>query len=125
MWIVGAQWIGGHGNTIGGIIVDAGTFDWSSGRFPSFTEPSPGYHGLVYWDTFGEGNPLGLPNCAMVLRARVEGLRDLGMSQGPFDSFLLLQGIETLALRMDRHCANTNEMALWLQNHPQVCDLHS
>lgn len=114
------KWIGGHGNTIGGIIVDGGTFDWSSGRFPCFTEPSPGYHGLVYWDTFGEGNGLGLPNCAMVLKARVEGLRDLGMSQGPFGSFLLLQGIETLALRMDRHCANTNELAQWLQYHPMV-----
>ena len=114
------QWIGGHGTTIGGIIVDAGTFDWSSGRFPTFTEPSPGYHGLKYWDTFGEGNPLGLPNVAMVLKARVEGLRDLGMCQNPFGSFMLLQGVETLPLRMERHCSNANQLALWLQSHPQV-----
>jgi len=114
------KWIGGHGTTIGGIMVDAGTFDWSSGRFPCMTEPSPGYHGLVYWDTFGEGNPLGLPNVALALRARVEGLRDLGMSQNPFGSFQILQGLETLALRMERHCANTNELALWLQNHDMV-----
>mmetsp|Transcript_33925 Transcript_33925/g.74225 ORF Transcript_33925/g.74225 Transcript_33925/m.74225 type:complete len:500 (-) Transcript_33925:237-1736(-) len=114
------KWIGGHGTTIGGIIVDAGTFDWSSGRFPTFTEPSPGYHGLKYWDTFGTGNPLGLPNVAMVLKARVEGLRDLGMCQNPFGSFMLLQGVETLPLRMERHCSNTNELALWLQCHPQV-----
>jgi len=114
------KWIGGHGTTIGGMIVDGGTFDWSSGRFPCFTEPSPGYHGLRYWDTFGEGNPLGLPNCALILKARVEGLRDLGMCQSPFSSFLLIQGVETLALRMERHCQNANELALWLQNHPKV-----
>jgi len=114
------KWIGGHGTTIGGIIVDAGTFDWSSGRFPTFTEPSPGYHGLKYWETFGTGNPLGLPNVAMVLKARVEGLRDLGMCQNPFGSFLLLQGVETLPLRMERHCSNANELALWLQAHPLV-----
>ncbi|KAK3273890.1 hypothetical protein CYMTET_17897 [Cymbomonas tetramitiformis] len=114
------KWIGGHGTTIGGMIVDAGTFDWSSGRFPCFTEPSPGYHGLKYWDTFGAGNPLGLPNVAFVLRARVEGLRDLGMCQNPFGSFQLLQGVETLALRMERHCQNTNELALWLQSHDKV-----
>eukprot|EP00239_Pterosperma_sp_CCMP1384_P007396 CAMPEP_0197856694 /NCGR_PEP_ID=MMETSP1438-20131217/29057_1 /TAXON_ID=1461541 /ORGANISM="Pterosperma sp., Strain CCMP1384" /LENGTH=478 /DNA_ID=CAMNT_0043472239 /DNA_START=67 /DNA_END=1503 /DNA_ORIENTATION=+ len=114
------KWIGGHGTTIGGIIVDAGTFDWSSGRFPVFTEPSPGYHGLQYWGAFGKGNALGLPNVAFIMRARVEGLRDLGMCQNPMGSFQLIQGVETLSLRMERHCSNANKIAKWLQSHPSV-----
>mmetsp|Transcript_4461 Transcript_4461/g.6021 ORF Transcript_4461/g.6021 Transcript_4461/m.6021 type:complete len:438 (-) Transcript_4461:323-1636(-) len=113
------KWIGGHGTTIGGVIVDAGTFDWSSGKFPTFTEPSPGYHGLNFWETFGPGGPMGA-NIAFIIRCRVEGLRDLGMCQNPFGSFMLLQGIETLSLRMDRHSLNGMAMAKWLETHPQV-----
>src|SRR5688572_26350745 len=114
------KWIGGHGTTIGGVIVDAGNYNWANGKFPQFTEPSEGYHGLKFWDVFGEGNPLGLPNIAFAIRARVEGLRDFGASQGPFNSFLLLQGIETLSLRMDRHVENALKLAQWLEKHPQV-----
>ena len=80
------KWIGGHGNTIGGVIVDAGTFPWNNGNFPQFTEPSEGYHGLKFWDTFGPEGPLGA-NLAFILKARVEGLRDFGPSQHPFGSF--------------------------------------
>ena len=90
------KWIGGHGTCIGGVIVDGGNYNWGNGKFPQFTEPSEGYHGLKFWDVFGEGNPLGLPNIAFTIRARVEGLRDFGSSQSPFNSFLLLQGLETL-----------------------------
>jgi O-acetylhomoserine (thiol)-lyase len=114
------KWIGGHGTTIGGVIVDAGNYNWSNGKFPQFTEPSEGYHGLKFWDVFGEGNPLGLPNVAYAIRARVEGLRDFGTSQAPFNSFLLLQGLETLSLRADRHCDNALQLATWLEQHPQV-----
>jgi O-acetylhomoserine/O-acetylserine sulfhydrylase len=114
------KWIGGHGTTIGGVIVDAGNYNWGNGKFPQFTEPSEGYHGLKFWDVFGEGNPLGLPNVAFAIRARVEGLRDFGSSQGPFNSFLLLQGLETLSLRADRHCQNAAELANWLEQHSQV-----
>ncbi len=92
------KWIGGHGTSIGGIIVDSGRFDWSSGRFPSFTSPAPGYHGLNFWETFGAKSPFG--NIAFIIRARVEGLRDLGPCISPFNSFLLLQGLETLSLRV-------------------------
>ncbi|KAK3284689.1 hypothetical protein CYMTET_7671 [Cymbomonas tetramitiformis] len=113
------KWIGGHGTTIGGVIVDAGTFDWSSGRFPSFTEPSPGYHGLVFWDAFGPSGVLGA-NVAFIIRARVEGLRDLGMCQNPFGAFMLLQGVETLSLRTERHCENALALAEWLEGHSQV-----
>ena len=113
------KWIGGHGTTIGGVIVDAGTFPWDSGRFPSFTEPSPAYHGLNFWEVFGPTGVLGA-NVAFIIRARVEGLRDLGASQNPFGSFLLLQGLETLSLRVDRSCENALKVAQWLQNHPQV-----
>jgi O-acetylhomoserine/O-acetylserine sulfhydrylase len=114
------KWIGGHGTTIGGVIVDGGNYNWANGKFPQFTEPSEGYHGLKFWDVFGEGNPLGLPNIAFAIRARVEGLRDFGASQGPFNSFLLLQGIETLSLRVDRHVDNALKLAQWLEKHPQV-----
>ncbi len=114
------KWIGGHGTTIGGVIVDGGNYNWGNGKFPQFTEPSEGYHGLKFWDVFGEGNPLGLPNIAFIIRARVEGLRDFGSSQSPFNSFLLLQGLETLSLRVQRHVDNALALAEWLQEHPQV-----
>ena len=114
------KWIGGHGNSIGGVIVDGGNYNWGNGKFPQFTEPSEGYHGLKFWEVFGEGNPLGLPNIAFIIRARVEGLRDFGSSQSPFNSFLLLQGLETLSLRVQRHVDNALELAEWLEQHPQV-----
>jgi O-acetylhomoserine/O-acetylserine sulfhydrylase len=114
------KWIGGHGTSIGGVIVDGGNYNWGNGKFPGFTEPSEGYHGLKFWEIFGEGNPLGLPNIAFAIRARVEGLRDFGSSLSPFNSFLLLQGLETLALRVQRHVDNALELAEWLENHPQV-----
>lgn len=112
------KWIGGHGTSIGGVIVDAGTFNWGNGKFPIFTEPSPGYHGLNFWEVFGSGGPFG--NIAFIIRARVEQLRDLGASQSPFNSFLFLQGLETLSLRVQRHCDNALQFARWLQKHPQV-----
>lgn len=114
------KWIGGHGSSIGGVIVDGGNYNWGNGKFPQFTEPSEGYHGLKFWDVFGEGNPLGLPNIAFAIRARVEGLRDFGPSLSPFNSFLLLQGLETLSLRVDRHVQNTLALAQWLEQHEQV-----
>jgi O-acetylhomoserine (thiol)-lyase len=114
------KWIGGHGTVIGGVIVDGGNFNWANGKFPQFTEPSEGYHGLKFWEVFGEGNPLGLPNIAFIIRARVEGLRDYGSAQAPFNSFLLLQGIETLSLRVQRHCDNALALAQWLEQHPLV-----
>ncbi|MEM6336927.1 MAG: O-acetylhomoserine aminocarboxypropyltransferase/cysteine synthase [Bacteroidota bacterium] len=113
------KWIGGHGTAIGGVIVDAGTFPWDNGRFPSFTEPSPGYHGLNFWETFGPNGVLGV-NVAFAIRARVEGLRDFGPAQSPFNSFLLLQGLETLSLRVQRHVDNALELAKWLEAHEQV-----
>jgi len=114
------KWIGGHGTSIGGVIVDGGNFNWGNGKFPQFTEPSEGYHGLKFWDIFGEGNPLGMPNIAFIIRARVEGLRDFGPSQSPFNSFLLLQGIETLSLRVQRHVDNALALATWLESNPAV-----
>src|ERR1700749_1069344 len=114
------KWIGGHGTTIGGVIIDAGNYNWGNGKFPQFTEPSEGYHGLKFWEVFGEGNPLGLPNIAFIIRARVEGLRDFGPSQSPFNSFLLLQGLETLSLRVQRHVDNALQLAKWLEQHPNV-----
>lgn len=114
------KWIGGHGTSIGGVIVDGGNYNWGNGKFPQFTEPSEGYHGLIFWDVFGEGNPLGLPNIAFIIRARVEGLRDFGTSQSPFNSFLLLQGLETLSLRVERHVQNALALAQWLEEHPLV-----
>lgn len=114
------KWIGGHGTSIGGVIVDGGNFNWGNGKFKQFSEPSEGYHGLKFWDVFGEGNPLGLPNIAFIIRARVEGLRDFGPSVSPFNSFLFLQGLETLSLRVERTVANTLALASWLENHPAV-----
>ncbi len=114
------KWIGGHGTSIGGVIVDGGNYNWGNGKFPQFTEPSEGYHGLKFWDVFGEGNPLGMPNIAFIIRARVEGLRDFGPSQSPFNSFMLLQGLETLSLRVQRHAENALALAQWLESHPSV-----
>jgi len=114
------KWINGHGTAIGGVIVDGGNYNWGNGKFPQFTEPSEGYHGLKFWDVFGYNNPLGLPNIAFIIRARVEGLRDYGSSQSPFNSFLNLQGLETLSLRVQRQVDNALELAKWLESHPQV-----
>lgn len=114
------KWIGGHGTSIGGAIVDGGNYNWGNGKFPQFTEPSEGYHGLKFWDIFGFNNPLGLPNIAFIIRARVEGLRDFGPAVSPFNSFLFLQGIETLSLRVQRSVENSLALAQWLENHPNV-----
>jgi O-acetylhomoserine/O-acetylserine sulfhydrylase len=114
------KWIGGHGTSVGGIIVDGGNYNWGNGKFPQFSEPSEGYHGLVFSDVFGVNNPLGLPNIAFIIRARVEGLRDYGASQSPFNSFLLLQGLETLSLRLERANSNGQKLAEYLQQHPLV-----
>jgi len=114
------KWIGGHGTSIGGVIVDGGKYNWGNGKFPDFSEPSEGYHGLVFSDIFGVDNPLGLPNIAFAIRARVEGLRDFGAALSPFNSFLLLQGLETLSLRVQRTLDNALELAHWLSIHPQV-----
>ncbi len=112
------KWIGGHGTSIGGVIVDSGGFDWRSGKFPLFTEPAPGYHGLVFTDVFNPESDFG--NIAFAIRARVEGLRDLGAAQAPFNSFLFLQGLETLSLRVQRHVDNALELARFLEGHANV-----
>ena len=112
------KWIGGHGTSIGGVIVDSGKFDWGNGKFPQFTEPAPGYHGLNFYEVLGPSGPLG--NIAFIIRARVEGLRDFGPALSPFNAFLLLQGLETLSLRVDRHVSNALALANWLKEQPQV-----
>jgi len=112
------KWIGGHGTSIGGIIVDGGNFNWGNGKYPAFSEPSEGYHGLVFWDVFGTHGPFG--NIAFNIRARVEGLRDFGPALSPNNAFLLLQGVETLSYRVQRHVDNALAVATWLENHPQV-----
>lgn len=112
------KWIGGHGTSLGGIIVDSGKFNWGNGKFPEFTQPSDSYHGLVFWDAFGANSPFG--NIAFNIRARVEGLRDWGNTISPFNSWLLLQGLETLSLRVERHVENTLAVAQWLEKHPKV-----
>jgi O-acetylhomoserine/O-acetylserine sulfhydrylase len=112
------KWIGGHGTSIGGVIVDSGKFDWGNGKFPLFTEPAPGYHGLDFWKVFGQDGPFG--NIAFIIRARVEGLRDVGAALSPFNSFLFLQGLETLSLRVQRHVDNALELARWLERQPAV-----
>ncbi len=112
------KWIGGHGSSIGGVIIDGGNFNWGNGKYPGFTEPSEGYHGLKFWDVFGTDGPFG--NIAFIIRARVEGLRDFGPAISPFNSFQLIQGIETLSLRVERHVQNTLALAKWLQKHPKV-----
>lgn len=112
------KWIGGHGTSIGGVIVDGGSYNWGNGKFPQFTEPSEGYHGLKFWEVFGADGPFG--NIAFIIRARVEGLRDFGPALSPFNSFLLLQGLETLSLRVQRTVDNALALAKWLEQHPKV-----
>lgn len=114
------KWIGGHGTSIGGVIIDSGNYNWGNGKFPQFTEPAEGYHGLKFADVFGVNNPLGLPNIAFIIRARVEGLRDFGPAVSPFNSFLFIQGVETLSLRVQRAVDNALALAQWLEQHPQV-----
>lgn len=112
------KWIGGHGTSIGGIIVDGGNYNWGNGKFPQFSEPSEGYHGLVFNDVFGSAGPFG--NIQFAIRVRVEGLRDFGPAISPFNSFQILQGIETLSLRVERHVQNAQAIAEWLESHPSV-----
>jgi len=112
------KWIGGHGTSIGGVVVDSGKFNWGNGKFPLFTEPAPGYHGLKFWEVFGTGGPFG--NIAFAIRVRVEGLRDVGPALSPFNAFQLIQGVETLSLRVQRHVDNALELARWLKAHSQV-----
>jgi len=112
------KWIGGHGTSVGGVIVDGGNYNWGNGKFPQFTSPSEGYHGLVFNDVFGIGGDFG--NIQYIIRARVEGLRDFGPSISPFNSFLLIQGLETLSLRVQRHVDNALALATWLENHEAV-----
>lgn len=114
------KWIGGHGTSIGGVVVDGGNYNWGNGKFPQFSGPAEGYHGLKFAEVFGINNPLGLPNIAFAIRARVEGLRDFGPAVSPFNAFLLLQGIETLSLRAERHAQNALALAQWLEQHPKV-----
>ncbi|MCL1676649.1 O-acetylhomoserine aminocarboxypropyltransferase/cysteine synthase family protein [Elizabethkingia meningoseptica] len=112
------KWIGGHGSSIGGVIVDSGKFDWANGKFPLLSEPSPGYHDLVFTDVFGKESPFG--NIAFIIKARVEGLRDFGPALSPFNSFQLIQGLETLSLRLERTVENAKKLAEYLQQHPDV-----
>ncbi len=112
------KWIGGHGTSIGGVIVDAGNFNWGNGKYPLFTDPSPAYHGLNFWEVYGDQGPFG--NIAFAIRARVEGLRDVGPALSPFNSFLLLQGLETLSLRAERHTENAQKLAEWLGSQNAV-----
>ena len=112
------KYIGGHGTSIGGVIVDAGTFNWGSGKFPGFTDPDPGYHGLVYWDVFKDF--AGFGNIALAFRVRLQLLRDTGAALSPFHSWLYLQGLETLPLRVKRHSENAKKVAEFLAAHPKV-----
>lgn len=112
------KWIGGHGTSIGGVVTDSGRFDWRNGKFPAFTDPSPGYHGLVFTDVFNPESDFG--NIAFAIRARVEGLRDYGAALSPFNAFLLIQGLETLSLRVQRHVDNALELAKWLGQDERV-----
>jgi O-acetylhomoserine/O-acetylserine sulfhydrylase len=112
------KWIGGHGNSIGGIIVDAGNYNWGNGKFRQFTEPDEAYHGMKFWDQFGSSSPFG--NIAFIIRARVCGLRTFGTALSPQNAFYFLQGLETLSLRMQRTVDNALALAKWLEQHPQV-----
>ncbi|MFA6087508.1 O-acetylhomoserine aminocarboxypropyltransferase/cysteine synthase family protein [Mucilaginibacter sp.] len=116
------KWINGHGTCIGGVIVDGGNYNWGNGKYPQFTEPSEGYHGLVFNDVFGIGSDFG--NIQFIIRARVEGLRDFGPAQSPFNSWLNLQGLETLSLRVQRHVDNALELAKWLEQHPLIAKVN-
>ena len=106
------KFLGGHGTTMGGLVVESGQFPWDNGRFPTMTEPSPGYHGVRFYETFGD--------FGFTMKCRMEGLRTFGPALSPLNAFLLLQGVETLPLRMDRHCANALAVARWLEAHPRV-----
>jgi O-acetylhomoserine (thiol)-lyase len=112
------KYIGGHGTSIGGVIVDSGKFAWNNGKFPELTEPDPSYHGLKFWETFG--NFPGLGNVAFIIKARVQLLRDIGAAMSPFNAFLFLQGLETLPLRQKQHSENALAIARFLQEQPQV-----
>jgi O-acetylhomoserine (thiol)-lyase len=112
------KWIGGHGTSIGGIVVDAGKYNWGNGKYPQFSEPAEGYHGLNFWEVFGTNGPFG--NIAFAIRLRVEGLRDFGPSLSPFNAFLLLQGVETLSLRVQRTVDNAQKIAQWLESNELV-----
>ena len=112
------KWIGGHGTSMGGALVDAGNFDWGNGRFPDFTEADASYHGLKYWEVFADFPGLG--NVAFAIKARVQGLRNMGMSLSPTNAFNILQGFETLPIRMEKHVDNAKNLATWLRNHDQV-----
>ena len=112
------KWIGGHGSSLGGVIVDGGNFDWSNGKFPSLSEPNESYHGLKFTDVFGVGSQFG--NIAFIIKARVEGLRDFGSSIAPFNSFLLIQGLETLSLRLERTVENAQKLAEYLEQNENV-----
>jgi O-acetylhomoserine (thiol)-lyase len=114
------KFIGGHGTSVAGIVVDAGNFDWGSGRFPGFTEPDPSYHDLVHWDAFKAFEPAGGANIAYIMKMRLQWLRDMGNSAAPFNAFLILQGLETLRIRMERHCQNALKVAEFLDGHPKV-----
>ena len=114
------KFIGGHGNGIGGAIVDSGKFNWDNGKFPEITEPDPSYHGLSYWQAFGNHKDAVAPGQAYILKARVQLLRDIGPTLSPFNSFLFLQGLETLPVRIKQHTANARKVALWLEGHPAV-----
>jgi O-acetylhomoserine (thiol)-lyase len=114
------KFLGGHGTSIGGIIVDSGNFNYGNGKFKNFTEPDPSYHGLKFWDVFGKFEPFGGVNIAYIIKARVQGLRDLGACISPFNSWQITQGIETLPLRMERHSTNALKVAEFLKNHPKV-----
>ena len=112
--------IGGHGTSIGGIVVDGGNFNWGNGKFPGFTEPDMSYHGLPHWEAFKAFAPAGGANIAFIMKMRLQFLRDVGSCLSPFNAFLLLQGLETLHLRMERHCANAMKVAQYLEAHPKV-----
>jgi O-acetylhomoserine (thiol)-lyase len=112
--------IGGHGTSIGGIVVDGGNFNWGNGKFPGFTEPDMSYHGLPHWEAFKAFAPAGGANIAFIMKMRLQFLRDVGSCISPFNSFLLLQGLETLHLRMERHCSNALKVAQYLEAHPKV-----
>ncbi len=114
------KFLGGHGTSIGGIIVDSGKFNYGNGKFPNFTEPDPSYHGLKFWEVFGNFQPFGGVNIAYIIKARVQGLRDVGASISPFNAWAILQGIETLHLRMERHSQNALKIAEYLSKHPKV-----
>ncbi len=112
------KWIGGHGTSIGGILVDGGNFDWSNGKFPGFTEPDESYHGIKYWDVFGDFPGMG--NIAFIIKARVQGMRNIGFCPSPFNAFQFIQGLETLPIRIERHCSNAMALAGFLKKHPKV-----